>query len=180
MMLATHNSGTGEKSGNLVSSLFSIFSKCQNKTIKEQYDTGVRLFDIRVRKNKKGEWIFAHGLWESKEPAIYAINDLNLLSYQKQDKAYVMVTYEGICKNKDEFINEITNWGKQYSWVEFCEINVKMPKWTTLARYKKISFKQCFTVINGWKCLLPIPCLWKKLIKHEPAKKGVFSMYDFI
>ena len=57
MMLATHNSGTGEKSGNLVSSLFSIFSKCQNKTIKEQYDAGVRLFDIRVRKNKKGEWI---------------------------------------------------------------------------------------------------------------------------
>ena len=53
MNIATHNSGTGEKSGGWLSRLFFIFAKCQSKTLVEQYNAGVRLFDLRIRKNKK-------------------------------------------------------------------------------------------------------------------------------
>ena len=66
MKIATHNSGTGESGGGVISFFGSPFSKCQSKTLVEQYNAGVRLFDLRVRKHK-GKWVFAHGLWTSKD-----------------------------------------------------------------------------------------------------------------
>lgn len=43
--------------------LFTPFWRCQNKTIKEQIDAGVRFFDIRVVWDRKLDcWQFAHGL----------------------------------------------------------------------------------------------------------------------
>ena len=43
--------------------LFTPFWRCQDKTIKEQIDAGVRFFDIRVVWDRKLDcWQFAHGL----------------------------------------------------------------------------------------------------------------------
>lgn len=38
------------------------FAKCQNKTIQEQYNVGVRCFDLRVTFDKEGNPIFANGI----------------------------------------------------------------------------------------------------------------------
>lgn len=53
-MIATHNSGTGERGGGLLSLLLTPFVRCQSKTLVEQYKSGTRLFDIRdgTQKNK--------------------------------------------------------------------------------------------------------------------------------
>lgn len=60
-MIATHNSFTYKRSTNKLFEYFNCFWRCQTKTIKEQFDSGVRFFDIRVYK-KKDSWNFAHGL----------------------------------------------------------------------------------------------------------------------
>ena len=53
--IATHDSATGEKGKGILSWLITPFAKTQSKTIKEQYESGCRMFDLRVRK-KFGEW----------------------------------------------------------------------------------------------------------------------------
>lgn len=68
-MLATHNSGTGEKGYGWWSFLYAPFAKCHSKTLVEQFREGVRLFDIRVRK-RGDKWVFAHGLWESEDVSL--------------------------------------------------------------------------------------------------------------
>ena len=49
MKIATHDSATGEKGKGLLSIIGTPFARTQSKTIKEQYDTGCRMFDIRVK-----------------------------------------------------------------------------------------------------------------------------------
>ena len=88
MKIATHNSGTGESGGGIFSFLGSPFSKCQSKTIIEQYNYGVRLFDLRVRKYKD-KWVFAHGLWHSKTSIFKVLNDLNYFSDFQQIDEFV-------------------------------------------------------------------------------------------
>lgn len=36
------------------------WTKCQNLTLEEQYEQGVRYFDLRVRKDKQGQWWYCH------------------------------------------------------------------------------------------------------------------------
>ncbi len=38
------------------------FARCQNGTLYEQYEHGLRMFDIRLKANKKGELFVAHGV----------------------------------------------------------------------------------------------------------------------
>lgn len=64
MILGTHNSLTGYKPKHWYGWLMKPFAKCQSKTIHDQYEEGVRCFDIRVRFDKNGKWVFAHGIYE--------------------------------------------------------------------------------------------------------------------
>ena len=63
MTYGTHNSATG---GQLVwwlrplAWLVNATSKCQTKSIAEQLEDGVRLFNLQVTKYN-GEWVFSHG-----------------------------------------------------------------------------------------------------------------------
>jgi len=43
---------------------FAFVGKCQSKTLWEQFRDGVRVFDLRVRKNKRGEYVIAHNAFE--------------------------------------------------------------------------------------------------------------------
>ena len=61
--IATHDSGTGEKDLNFLHAIFSTFSKCQDKTIKEQWENDVRYFDLRISKTLH----LAHGMWRSEK-----------------------------------------------------------------------------------------------------------------
>lgn len=185
MKIATHNSGTGEQSGGWLSKLFSVFAKCQDKTLVEQYQCGVRLFDLRIRKNKKGAWVFSNGLWESKNPVGYALSDLNLAAYKAGEKAMVMVTYDGDCRDKAGFMSEVSSWDC-YSWLERAEISVKKPKWRTLAIYQNIAYVNCFRELDwsSWHTLIPIPWLWerysRKQLRECKESDKVYRMVDFV
>jgi hypothetical protein len=180
-MLATHNSGTGEKGYGWWSFLYAPFAKCQSKTLVEQFREGVRLFDIRVRK-RGDKWVFAHGLWESEDAVGYALSDLNLVAFKTGAKAMLMVTYEGECKDKVGFMAEVSSLDC-YSWLEIVDVSVKKPKWRTLARYNDVSYNQCFRVLDfsTWHTLVTIPWIWAKVksMTKKPSH-NVFNMYDFI
>ena len=76
-MIATHNSMTYLKSTNPLFNLFSFTWKCQDTDYKEQYNEGVKLFDIRLIEDD-GEFKFAHGYITLKgEDPIKVINWLS-------------------------------------------------------------------------------------------------------
>lgn len=59
-MLATHNSCTFKVATNKLYELFHCIWRCQDKSLTEQYRSGVRFFDIRIYR-KKNSWGFCHG-----------------------------------------------------------------------------------------------------------------------
>ena len=72
----THNSGT---SGKLVwwqrifSPIFNLVSKCQDLSISEQLERGVKVFNFQVTWYK-GDWHFSHGLCIYEEKLLDALN----------------------------------------------------------------------------------------------------------
>lgn len=61
-MIGSHNSMTYLPPKHRFWRLFTPFWRCQNKTIKEQIDAGVKFFDLRVVWDWVDCWQFAHGL----------------------------------------------------------------------------------------------------------------------
>lgn len=60
-MIGSHDSFSFLKAENPIFNLFSSFWRTQTLNIKEQYNVGVRYFDIRVRETD-GQWQICHGL----------------------------------------------------------------------------------------------------------------------
>jgi hypothetical protein len=61
-MIATHNTMTYLPAHNALVELFSSLWRCQGRTLQEQIQQGVRVFDIRVAYSRKHRLCFAHGL----------------------------------------------------------------------------------------------------------------------
>lgn len=178
MKIATHNSGTGEKSGGLLSTLLTPFAKCQSKTILEQYEAGCRYFDLRLRK-VKGEYALCHGLWESAT----TLNEVLLqLGRKGMQKVYVMLTYEGECKDKAAFVDDMLSATKSYGNIFVTTINAKKPKWECLATIHDVSYRNAYKVLDGssWHTYLPIPWLWAKLKQKKVFNNSAFTFVDFL
>lgn len=69
-MIGTHNSFTYLECTNSLYNAFGCYWRCQEISIKEQYDMGVRVFDIRVsytHENGKLWWQVGHGFAKVKQ-----------------------------------------------------------------------------------------------------------------
>ena len=188
LKIATHDSATGEKGKGLLSLIGTPFARTQSKTIKEQYEAGCRMFDIRL-KLIKGEWRCAHGLWKSKRTALEILTEIDSF----KDKCYVTLTYEGSGKKKEEFvkfIDELKSTLKHITWggisIKYGEgSNLFKVKYDTISSYPK-NWPACvskFLPLNGstWHILLPIPWLWKKIYYDKPEfNEKSFTYVDFL
>jgi hypothetical protein len=59
-MIASHNSLTFNNPTSKIMGLFSFIWRCQNKCLIDQYNSGVRYFDIRVHR-RNNVWEYCHG-----------------------------------------------------------------------------------------------------------------------
>lgn len=85
-MLASHNSFSYAKPYKWWMYLFIPWARCQNKTIEQQYNSGVRYFDIRVRFNNKGNPNYVHNFIRFKG------NPINeLLKLPNKENIYVRI-----------------------------------------------------------------------------------------
>ena len=104
--IATHDSGTGEKDLNFPHAIFSTFSKCQDKTIKEQWENDVRYFDLRISKTLH----LAHGMWRSEkklEDVLQMLNDVAI--NDTENPTHVMITIEQNYNEKKYDFDEIAD-----------------------------------------------------------------------
>ena len=186
--IATHDSATGEKGKGILSVIGTPFARTQSKTIKEQYEAGCRMFDIRV-KLIKGEWRCAHGLWQSKRLAYDILEEINSF----KERCYVTLTYEGNSKKKTEFVDFVVDVKMSLRSIHWGNISIKYGEGSNLfkVQYDLVDFaksgfpaaKQGFLPLNGstWHILLPIPWLWKKIYNDNPEfDDKCFTYVDFL
>lgn len=187
MKIATHDSATGERGKGILSWIGMPFAKTQSNTIKEQYEAGCRMFDIRV-KLVRGQWRCAHGLWISKRLAEDIIKEINSF----RDRCYVTLTYEGGKKHKQEFVEFADKIQTECPYIKWGGIAIKYGEGSHLfkVQYEYIRHatnwpicKQGFLPLNGstWHILIPVPWLWKKIYndEHEFSKK-YYTWVDFL
>lgn len=185
--IATHNSATGERSKNLLHALFTPFSKCQDKTIREQYDCGVRYFDLRVDK----DLVLCHGLWKANKD----LPDL-LIEMKKYvtETTYVTVTIER--GYPDEDIDSIANRIRKVlnlygGLVKLVYIARKKPYWSIIKEYRKVSCVSNYLSVpspreyltlayDDWRRYIPIPRILKKITPKREFNEDCFTMVDFV
>lgn len=189
LRIATHDSATGEKPANILSWLVIPFSRTQNKTISEQIEYGVRMFDLRA-KSYKSEYHAAHGLFITKRTLEDIIAQIN--SVVNED-VYVTITYESKFKDeqdKQKFIDWVHEIKKKYNHITWGGIAVKYTDFDTIVDWKIIEDAEGgfasvskFVPLDGktWQTYLPIPWLWDRIYSrpHEYSE-DVFTYYDFV
>lgn len=174
--IGTHNSATGESGYGFLSWIGTPFARCQGKTIDEQYKSGCRYFDIRIKYSKKRGWICAHGLWQCKRNFLDILDQL-----EDYGDCYVMITYEG--EAPEDFLDIIETWVKVYTGIKFTSINTKKPVWKCLKTYNSVPVVSKFKNLDGssWHTYLPIPWLWKKIYYNNPEfNEEYYTLVDFL
>jgi len=75
---------------------FAFVARCQNKSLQEQFGEGVRIFDLRLRQDKNGEWIIAHNafVYARGIKILHALEWLNDMACKSDLPVYVRVLHE--------------------------------------------------------------------------------------
>ena len=188
LKIATHDSATGERGQGFLSWLITPFAKTQSKTIKEQYEAGCRMFDIRV-KLIDNKWYCAHGIWHTKRNAEDILEEINGFS----DTCYVTVTYEGNSDNLFEYTTFVDRIRNKFTNIIWGGIGIKYGKDANLLNVKFDYIqpypsnwpanKRGFIPLDGTSChiLLPIPWLWKKIYYNKPIfDNTIYTFVDFL
>lgn len=176
--IGTHNSATGEKGKGWLSWLVTPFAKCQSKTIREQYNAGCRMFDIRVRW-VDGRLACAHGLWVS-ERLVYSILD----EIDRMGGCIVILTYEGGLSEHEQtyFVECVTLMKATFPNIIWREVSVKKG-WRCImpSETKERNTKDFATKDKNWIfCLLPIPWLWKLFSGVPRFDEQTYRLVDFL
>ena len=186
--IATHDSGTGEKSKNFIHRLFEPFAKTQTKTIEEQFNAGCRYFDLRIDK----DYDICHGLWKAEKNLFEILADLEYLACKKQTKIYYTLTVERNFKDIETFMEKLKNIIFNYPSIICICINRKRPIWTTIYSFEKIFMKPDYVSVptfeeykkfrfKEWKRFIPIPSILNKLYKRKyKFNEDYFVMVDFL
>jgi hypothetical protein len=180
MKLASHNSWSYLPPTKWWMRLFSFVAKCQAKNIREQYEDGVRLFDLRIRFDEYGNLILAHGLTEY--DAIGLESDLRWLNNQL-DVVHVQVVLEIV--NHDGWQGLIfSDWcmkvQRRYKNIVFLGFNRKYD-WKPLIddKHKDLPIAGCFASAPSDKWYSKINDLWPWLWAKRHNKEVIEAYKDY-
>lgn len=186
MKIATHNSCTGEKCKGLLSWLVTPFSKCQSKTLEEQFHAGCRMFDIRVKYDKNRNFVVRHGLWTCTLTFDEVLDVLLMLRNVFYAPIYVRVMYEGNIYDDGSAEYFITEMRERTQGLVLVDIYNKHPYkclWSNPRSF--VNYKEAFVGLpvkwGRWEWLLPFPWLWKKMRYDKPTfNDDCFMIVDFL
>lgn len=200
MKLATHNSLSSYAPKKWWMRLLNPFAKCQSLSIEEQYNRGVRMFDIRVRPHTEEA---AHGLVTYNVKIKSILTWLNLKAFGQDERIYIRLCCENNSSELSEWDDEWFRWFWQdckgkYKHLNFCGGYMKKG-WFKLIDCKDPEYLELYRTFNvyksksGWKDKLksivdyichPLPQYWAKkdnakYIEEQENYKG-FVMLDFV
>ena len=142
-MIITHDSLTFDSPSNLLLNLISCFWRCQKLSIDEQYQLGVRVFDIRVSR-KDDMWVGAHGIYKCKHISFKTLSELCKSFKIEFPNSYIRIYLEDKIKNNEElkklFLDEAEEAYNKYESMIW-EIGTHFP-WITYYKNPNLPFKE--------------------------------------
>lgn len=168
---------------------FTFMARCQSKTIAEQYAAGVRMFDIRVGYNKKGNVHFRHGLMRFKGDVEVVFSWLNSQSERVRVRL-ILEEYrdDGDMQQENCFTDDCRRWERAYPYITFFG-GVRKHDWEELYVFPlnlESSIKHMYASMQGNKIDDLWPWLWAKFHNKKnisDAKKTCnckYVMIDFV
>lgn len=156
MELGTHNSMTYLPLKNWWMYPFNWLAKCQSKTIEEQFNKGIRVFDIRISYDKNSP-VFKHGL------ARYKGNVYSILRWldNKNESIKIRLILE---TNKEDKIKECNFISDCYRFIAF---------------YKNLTFYEGRRKFD-WKPIVNFPSLEVNQLISSMAGKGIYKLCPWL
>lgn len=175
------------------------FARCQSLGIEEQYNRGVRMFDIRVRPHT---WEAAHGLVTYDVEIKSILTWLNLKAFGQDERIYIRLC----CENNSSEMSECDEWFRwywkdcksRYNYLTFCGGYMKKG-WFKLIDVQDPEYLELYRTFNvykakqGWKAKLksileyichPTPKYWAKKDNAEYIEEyenyNGYVMLDFV
>lgn len=107
MILGSHNSWSYLSAKDWYMKPFRFIAQCQDLDIKQQYELGVRCFDLRVQFDKKNIYV-VHGFMKFKISFSKLCEDLEWLS-NMEEQVYIRILHDARSKKlynlgKDKFM----------------------------------------------------------------------------
>ena len=150
MILGSHNSWSYLKGKKWWMNLFHFMAQCQDYDIQTQYEKyGVRCFDLRVKYDKDGKTLFAHGKYVYDYTPKQMAKDLQYINSKKD--CYVRVLHEARTK-KEYTANNVERFRNFCSAIEKELPDIKFWCGNNLYNYK-----------NDYS------------FKHKPSEEGKYS-----
>ena len=165
--------------------LLHLTSRCQDRTIEQQLQDGVRLFNLQVCRYK-GEWYISHGL------CIYEAKLFPILDELKKHKGIVVQLYLDknfwVEQNEEAFVQLIGDVKKKYcspdfilhkAWIEGTN---KFPHRTSYKRsVEEHYWSKTWAKGRGWIDRIPLPKWYAKRYNKAycAACKSEYLMLDF-
>ena len=124
MIIGSHNSWTYNRPKKWWMKLISFTAKCQSLNIEEQYNLGVRCFDLRLKFDNDGSAKIYHGIIEYDYTSLQLLKDLAWLNL-RDDIVYIRILHEVRTKNeytdksKNYFIYHIEQFKKYFPNLKF-------------------------------------------------------------
>lgn len=184
IIIGSHNSLSYLKPKHWYQWLFYPWAKCQNKTLKEQYDSGVRYFDIRVRFNKNNDIVFCHNF------TIFnlSINDFydELNSLPKDCYFRFMLDYRSEPKFSNKYIIIFESFIQFITYYYKLNIHQAIIYWEGTNIYtnvnEQINLRSCYASESNsiFKYLPPILYKWLYNKRPSSAEGNTCYLEDFI
>lgn len=97
MIKASHNTFSYYKPKQWYLRPFAFVAKCQSKSLAEQVNEGIKVFDLRLRQDKDGEWVIAHNAFvyvKGFDTIIDILQWLDIAARYSDKSIYVRVLHE--------------------------------------------------------------------------------------
>lgn len=143
MILASHNSWSYARPKHWYMYPFRFITKCQSKNIREQWNSGVRMYDLRVFFNEAGNILIRHGIMTFNISSVQLYEDLKFLDDKANTGSTVIVRIilEQNHENKRQKLMEYyfnifcSLMENVYSHIHFTE-GVRKFDWKTIYHFK--------------------------------------------
>ena len=184
-LLGTHNSLSYLKPKQWWLRPFNWVARCQSLTIKQQWDGGVRYFDIRVKFDKNGLAKSGHGLMSYNILISDVLYLIDYYAFENNEQAVVRLFHENNKRHPNDYslmFHRLCKWAvDRFPHVYFVEGGRRYDYVSYLSN--DITTRICYAEYYKKKFCIPYPKLWAKRnnhILHRGDNESEWSIYDFV